>query len=458
MRSNTGFKLRALARLSAYVLLPTMMPLQVLAQNPGSDAGSAFTAAELPELKVIGEIDPQLRKAQAIVNGDVITDTDIEQRLNLVIAANGGKITEEERTRVRLQVMRNLIDEKLQVQEAANNDIKISDGEVQRSFDRVATNFKRTPAEFSQFLKDSGSSEASIKAQIRGEMAWSRLLRRRVEPLVAVGDDEVEAVITKLNESKGKEEFHLAEIFLSATPETESQVSSDAARIVGQIKGGASFVAYARQFSEASSAAVGGDLGWVRAEQLADAVAPVVATLQTTSLAAAISDPIRVPGGIAIMALIDKRQVLSADPLDAVLSLKQMSMPLPPGITEVAARTKVDEFQNATKAMGGCGAVEDVGKRIGAEVATNDAVKLRDLPPALQNIMKTMSIGQATPAFGSAREGLRVLVLCGRDDNAAASTAPNFEQIYAQMNEERVNMRARRYLRDLRRDAIVDYR
>lgn len=458
MRCNPSFNIRTIARLSAGALLTTILPLPLLAQNPASDAGSAFTAADLPEMNVIGEIDPQLRKAQAIVNGDVITDTDIEQRLNLVIAANGGKITEEERSRVRLQVMRNLIDEKLQVQEAANNDIKIGDAEVQRSFDRVATNFKRSPAEFAQFLKDSGSSEASIKAQIRGEMAWSRLLRRRVEPLVAVGDDEVEAVITKLNESKGKEEFHLAEIFLSATPETENQVLIDAARIVGQIKGGASFVAYARQFSEASSAALGGDLGWMRAEQLADALAPVVTTLQTTSLATAISDPIKVPGGVAIVALIDKRQVLSADPLDAVLSLKQMSMPLPPGITEVAARAKVDEFQNATKAMGGCGAVEDVGKRIGAEVATNDAVKLRDLPPALQNIMKTMSIGQATPAFGSAREGLRVLVLCGRDDNAAAATAPNFEQIYAQMNEERVNMRARRYLRDLRRDAIVDYR
>jgi peptidyl-prolyl cis-trans isomerase SurA len=261
-----------------------------------------------------------------------------------------------------------------------------------------------------------------------------------------------------LNESKGKEEIHVAEIFLSATPETEARVLDDAARIVGQIRGGASFVAYARQFSEASSAGLGGDLGWVRAEQLADAVAPVVATLQTTSLAAAISDPIRVPGGVAIMALIDRRQVLSADPLEAVLSLKQMSMPLPPGITEPAARAKVDEFQNATKAMGGCGAVEAIGKQIGAEVATNDAVKLRDLPPALQNIMKTMSIGEATPAFGSARDGLRVLVLCGRDDSGAAGTAPNFEQIYAQMNEERVNMRARRYLRDLRRDAIVDYR
>jgi peptidyl-prolyl cis-trans isomerase SurA len=83
---------------------------------------------------------------------------------------------------------------------------------------------------------------------------------------------------------------------------------------------------------------------------------------------------------------------------------------------------------------------------------------MKDLPPALQNILKQLSIGQATPAFGSAAEGLRVLVLCGRDDSATQVKAPSFDEIYSQMNEERVNMRARRYLRDLRRDAIVDYR
>jgi peptidyl-prolyl cis-trans isomerase SurA len=458
MRCNRSFMARlGVAALFTTILSGPFLAAPLAAQNPASDAGSAFTAAELPETRLMGSFDPQLRKAQAIVNGEVITDTDIEQRLNLVIAANGGQITEEERARVRLQVMRNLIDEKLEIQEAANNDIKISDAEVQRSFDRVAANFKRTPQQFSEFLKASGSSEASIKSQIRGEMAWSRLLRRRVEPLVAVGDEEVEAVIAKLNESKGKEEFHVAEIFLSATPETEAQVMGDAARIVGQIRGGASFVAYARQFSEASTAGLGGDLGWVRAEQLADALVPVVTSLQTSNIATAVSDPVRVPGGVTILALIDKRQVLSADPLDAILSLKQMSMPLPPGVTEATARIKVEEFQSATKDMGGCGAVDAVGQRIGATVATNDAVRMRDLPPALQEVMKNLSIGQATPAFGSAKDGLRVLVLCGRDDPAQAG-GPNFEQIYAQMSEERVNMRARRYLRDLRRDAIVDYR
>lgn len=416
------------------------------------------TSFNLPDASALADFNPNLRKATAIVNGDVITDTDVEQRLNLVVAANGGKIDASEKQRLRLQVLRNLIDEKLQIQEASTADIKITDADVDSAYNRVAANFKQSPTAFADFLRKSGSSPLSIRAQIKGELAWSRLLRRKVEPQVNVGDDEVKAVIDKLNASKGKNEYHVGEIFLSATPETETQVMTDAGRIVGQVRGGASFVAYARQFSEASTAGLGGDLGWVRAEQLNDAVAPVVVKLIPGDPTTGVSDPVRVPGGVAVMALIEKRQVLAANPDDAVLSLKQLSLPLPSGVTQTAGEKIVADFRAKTQAMGGCGRAEAIAKEIGAEVAINDAIAIKDLPAPLQNLMKKLSIGEATPPFGSAADGLRVLVLCGRDDKPALAAEPNFDAVYAQMNEERVNMRARRYLRDLRRDAIVDYR
>lgn len=417
-------------------------------------AGRSFNANDLPEIALLGDVDPALRKAQAIVNGDVITDTDIDQRLALVVAANGGRIDDAERQRLRLQIIRNLIDEKLELQEAAQNDIRINEAEVQRSFERIAQNFRRSPKQFEEYLHQNGSSPNSLKGQIRAELAWNRVLRRKVEPFVNVGDDEVQQVIDKLNAAKGRDEFHVGEIFLSATPETMNDVMTDAARIVGQIRGGASFVAYARQFSEASTAGLGGDLGWVRAEQLNDKVAPVVAGLAPGQ----ISDPIEVPGGVAIMSVLEKRQVLAADPLMAVLSLKQLTVPLKPTTTEAEARAKVQEIGTLTASMGGCGGAEAVARKLGGDVASNDAIRMKDLPAPLQTIMSRLSIGEATPAFGSAEEGLRVLVLCGRDDSQVQAKAPNFEEIYSQMNEERVNMRARRYLRDLRRDAIVDYR
>ena len=91
-----------------------------------------------------------------------------------------------------------------------------------------------------------------------------------------------------------------------------------------------------------------------------------------------------------------------------------------------------------------------------AKWSQSDQVKMRDLPPALQEMMLPMQVGQATRPFGSIEEGVRVLVLCGRDE--VDPRPPSFDQVYAQLNEERVNLRSRRYLRDLRRDAVIDFR
>jgi peptidyl-prolyl cis-trans isomerase SurA len=441
-------------------------PLALAATLAGGPAGaqqvaSAQTASQrqasalqLPDLTVYGTVDPNVRKATAIVNGDIITDTDVDHRLALVLIANGGRISAEERDVLRLQVLRNLIDEKLQIQEAAQNEVTVPDGEVEQAYGRVAANFRQSREAFEQFLLTNGSSPSSIKQQIRGELAWSRLLRRRVEPFINVGDDEVQAVIRKLEESKGKDEFRVGEIFLSASPETLDAVMRDARRIVEQVRAGASFVAYARQFSEASTAALGGDLGWVRAEQLSPALQGIVSSLPRGS----VSDPVPVPGGVTVIAVVDKRQVLSADPANAVLSLKQMTLPVPADMTEAQARKMAADMQAQTRNMGGCGRADEVAKNIGAEIVSNDQLRMGDLPPQLQQILGQMTVGAATPPFGSAQDGLRVLVLCGRDDPPASAGLPSFDQVYGQMNDARVNSAARRYLRDLRRDAVIDYR
>jgi peptidyl-prolyl cis-trans isomerase SurA len=404
-------------------------------------------------VQFFGNQDPSVRKATAIVNGDVITATDVDHRLALIVLANGGRVPADELDRLRAQVLRNIVDETLQIQAAAAEDIKVEPAEIDRYFARYAQNFNRTPQDFAAYLRANGSSERSIKRQIHGEMAWARLLNRQVEPFVNVADEEVRSVLERLNAAKGSQEYRIGEIFLSATPETADSVRANAQRIVDQVRGGASFLAYARQFSEASTAAVGGDLGWVRAEQLPDALAEAARSLRVGQ----VSDPIAIPGGFSIVAVQDTRQVLTADPRDAVLSLKQLSVSFPKGATRQAVEPKVVELARTAQSMGGCGRAEEAAARIGAEVVSSDQTRVRDLPPALQEMLLKLDIGQATTPFGTVEDGVRVLVLCGRDDPQAAD-GPSFEQVYARLEEERVNRRAQRYLRDLRRDAVVDYR
>ncbi len=446
----------AVIALSAQGPAQSQQPQPGGGQQAGAQTASQRQAAalQLPDVTVFGTFDPNVRKATAIVNGDIITDTDVDHRLALVLIANSGRVSAEEREVLRLQVLRNLIDEKLQIQAAAENEVTVPEGEVEQAYARVAANFRQSKEAFEAFLRENGSSPASIKQQIRAEMTWSRLLRRKVEPFINVGDDEVQAVIRNLEQAKGKDEFRVGEIFLSATPETQAQVLADARRIVDQVRAGASFVAYARQFSEASSAALGGDLGWIRAEQLSPALQGIVTALPRGS----VSDPVPVAGGVAIVALVDKRQVLAADPSAAILSLKQLTLALPPSISEAEARKLAASMQEKTRNMGGCGKADEVARAIGAEVVANDQLRMGDLPPQLQQILGQMPVGAATPPFGSAQDGLRVLVLCGRDDPPASAGVPSFDQVYGQLNDARVNSAARRYLRDLRRDAVIDYR
>jgi peptidyl-prolyl cis-trans isomerase SurA len=395
---------------------------------------------------------PSVVKATAIVNGDVITQTDVDQRLALLAIANGNQIPTDEAERLRQQVLRNIIDETLQIQAAKAEKIEIKNSDIDRTVARVAANVKQTPDQLGAYLDAGGSSIKSLRRQIEGEIAWQRLQHAKIESGITVGDDEVKAVLDRMTAAKGTEEYRVGEIFLAATPDTQPQAMDNANKILAQLKTGASFAGYARQFSEASTAAVGGDLGWVRPEQLP---APLAATLTQLS-PGSVSNPIAVPGGVSIIAVQDTRKILTADPRDAILSLKQVSISFPKGITKQAAEPIVSRFAEAAKTVGGCGGAEKIATEFHGEIVTSDQVKMRDLPPALQQMMLPMQVGQSTQPFGSLDEGVRVLVMCGRDEVKA--NEPTYDDVYNQLNEERVNMRSRRYLRDLRRDAVIEFR
>ncbi|WP_443025630.1 peptidylprolyl isomerase [Sphingomonas sp. PB2P12] len=441
-------------------------PSQPAPSQPAADqAGSGQTVQDqsVPDntgldiptnLQIFGKVDPNVRKPTAVVNDTVITGTDVDQRVALVAMANEAKLSAEDRERLKLQVLRQLIDETLEIQEAKTADITITPAELTQSFDGVAKRFNRTPAAMRTFLRESGSSERSLRRQIEGELAWQRYLRRRVEPFVNVGDEEVKSIIDRLQAAKGTDEFNLKEIYLAATPANGQQVYANAKQILQEIQKGAQpFEYFARQFSEASTRAVGGDLGWIRAATLPGPLSEAATSMQVGQVAG----PIEVPGGYSILYLTDKRQVLTADPRDAKLSLKQLTLRFPPNTNQAQATARAQVFAKATQDLRGCGTVEKVAAGIGADVVDNDTVRIRDLPPQLQEIMLKLQVGQSTPPFGSAEQGVRALVLCGRDE-AAGGSVPNSEQIQGQLEQQRVNLRAQQKLRDLRRDAVVDYR
>lgn len=440
-------------RFPAAIVLAITVSVSALSAQTVKDDAAPDVALDIPAGKqLFGKNDPNLRRATAVVNGEIVTGTDIDQRLALIIDANKGQLPESEVQRFRGQIVANLIDETLQIQEAEANKINVTDAEVEQYFGRISKqNFNRSPKEVESYLKGIGSSVTTLKRQIKGELSWSRLQRRNIEPFVNVSEDEVKAIIERISATKGSTEYHLAEIYLSSTPENQAQVVANAKKILDQLRQGGSFASYARQFSEASSASVGGDLGWMNLGQLPQSLATTASGLGQNEIAAVPS-----PGGISLLLLVDKRQVATADPRDSLLSLKQIALNFPAGTSKATAEPLVKRFAQETQKINGCGAADETAKRLGAEVVNRDNLKIRDLPAPLQQVMLELQIGQSTPPYGALEEGVRVFVMCGRDAPQTAQTE-SFDQIRSRIEEDRVNKRARIYMRDLRRDAIIDY-
>ena len=85
--------------------------------------------------------------------------------------ANGGQIPAEELDRVRQQVLRNLIDETLQIQAAKVAEIQVTEADIDKTVNRVASNVNQTPEQMAEYLKANGSSMRSIRRQILGEIS-----------------------------------------------------------------------------------------------------------------------------------------------------------------------------------------------------------------------------------------------------------------------------------------------
>ncbi len=402
---------------------------------------------------IVQPSDPNERRATARVNGSIITGTDVDHRIALILAAQGVELPEEEVARLRLQVLRNLIDETLRVQEAANLDMEVTQQDVDQSYERYAASQERSVAQMDEFLYSIGSSPRTIKRQIQGELAWDRLIRRNIQPFVNVSEGEVTELWERLQASRGTTEYRIGEIYLSANATNRGQVLANANQIVEQLRQGGSFAAYARQFSEATSAITGGDLGWLRLAQLQQPTLEAAAAQMTPGQ---LIGPLEIPGGYSILLMIDQRQIGMPDPRDAVMSLKQISYEFAPDVSSEDAEAQAQAFIDAVGQMNGCGDADARAAAVGATTVNNDEIRVRALPEALQASLLQLNVGQTTPPFGDLQEGIRVLMLCGRDDPQDTS-GPTVDQIMAQIEDERVQRRAQRYMRDLRRDAVIEY-
>ena len=393
----------------------------------------------------------QVQAIAAIVNDQVISAFDVEQRVKLVIVSTRLRDTPENRKRVRGQVLRNLIDETLQLQEAQRAGIKVQGSEIQRAFATLEQQNKMPKGGLLRFLDQAGIARETLERQITAEIAWSRLIGRRIAPTITIGDEEIDEMLARVKSNADVELSRIAEIFLPVdSPNEEPEIEATAQRLVQQLRGGADFGAIARQFSRGASASDGGDVGWMQPGQLAPRLDEALAQMEPGQ----VSDPIRSTGGFYIVRLLDRRRPGAVDAMQVSLTLKQLLLPGP------SAEADKDEAKRRASDLAGqiagCDGMEAAARGIeGAQVVDLGQVRLGEMPERIRAAVADLQAGQVSTPL-EAGPNLMLLAVCERD--APEVETPSRETVGEQLRRQRAALLAHRYLRDLRRAAVVELR
>ena len=389
----------------------------------------------------------ELLRAAAVVNDEVISMLDLDMRIRLAILATGQRESQELRQRIASQVMRGLIDERLQAQEATRLDIEITDEQVDGAIDQLAERNNMNRDAFLTAIEGQGVLKEALLSQIRGQLVWRTLIARRLRPSVQVSEEEVQEVVNRITANRGSAQWLVAEIFLAVDSVLqEDEVRANAERLMDQLRSGAKFTDLARQFSQSATAAAGGDIGWVQEGQLAPEIDAALAAMQDKSVAG----PIRTLSGFHILLLREHRTAAIGD---VSLHLKQVLFPLAADATDAQRQEIGAQAAEVRERIAGCEGMEQVAADTGAPGADDlGSVKLADLPPDIQGIVRSLPIGQPSEPT-SVPAGISVLVVCERTDAGIDLAA-----IREQLTNEQLDLQARRYMRDLRRVANVDIR
>ncbi len=375
----------------------------------------------------------------AIVNDNVISTFDVRQRAALLLVSAGIESTSEMQQRARAQALRDLVDERLQIQEAAKFEIDITGEQVDRRLTDIARQNETNLEGLAAQLARDGVSISTLRAQIVADMAWQRLMGGMYNSRVRVSEIEIRDTQERIAANATRPQYQISEIFLPASTEQEfADMQSGARRLLQEMQRGAPFPMVARQFSQSPSAAAGGDIGWIASTELAPELQPVAAQLQQGQ----VSLPVRTPTGIYIIAMRDRRAGAAAG-ATSIVSLRQVTAP--------AAR--LNAVERLQRRLRGCDNLEaDAASINGGLVIDLGQTTESDLSPVIRERIANVAVGAGSPVQVDGEQA-STIVVCARETGGGG--VPPREEIEGRLREQELTMLSERYLRNLRREATI---
>ena len=407
-----------------------------------------FTALDMSAPRAQDSLD-----IVAVVNDAAITKVDLLVRLQLVIRSSGLQDTPETRARLAPQVLRALIDERLKRQAVQSAGITASREEVVRALTRFASANGMTIDQFNAAVEQDPLVAEAFTDEAIANIGWQKLIGSKLGPTVNVTEQDVDEEMRRIQESRGKPEYRVAEIFLGVDqPQQDAASKESADRLMEQLRAGADFAKLARDFSQSTTAANGGLVGWVRPDQVDDELASALAGMKPGQ----VSGPIRAAGGYYLVQLQQIRAGGTASPDEAAVTVKQVFITAPATQSKAERDAAMQKILAMRARLKSCADMDSVGGAfMPAGSVDLGTATVSDLPAPLQDLGRSLPVGQVSQPI-QVDTGVGVFMICDR--KMPTDTMPTRDEVARNLLNARLDQLARGYLRDLRRAAVIDIR
>ena len=382
----------------------------------------------------------------AKINNQIITNIDLEYRLNLAIEISNIPNEIKFRKQIRQQILNLLIDENLKIQEAEKYGILISSAEVYSEISRLEQRLKLPKDSLIENFRKKNIPEIVIYNQIRGQLLWNKIISYRIANNISISNKQTEEALQNFIKSSGEVEYNISEIFISPNSNNLENSSEDKIYSIYNKVNSSNFTILAQQFSDGAL----NINNWYRESALNPEIIKTIRNLQIGD----ISKPIKTNSGLHIYLLNDKRKTKKIIENETLYNLSQIFFK-----TTDANKNKIQDIENKISNLRenikSCSQLEEaIKKEVNSSGGSLGILSSESLDKRFLEVLEdNLQVGQLSKTIITT-EGIHSIMLCEKAKTINLDEIrKNIEQ---KLRIEKINNAANLLLNSIRQRALIE--
>lgn len=395
----------------------------------------------------------------AIVNDDVISSLDVAERARLIAATSPKPLSEAQQRRLLPTLLKQLIDERLQIQEAQKRNITVSEAELADAVAGLEAQNNKPAGSMQKHFESKGLPWKSFLQQLRSQLLWNKLLAQAVRPKVRISDAELERTASAPSFQEGEAEVNITPLVLPVpSPEEEAKVMAKAEKMAKALRDGASMETVMKAGDESTPKQA--PRFWVSVAGLE----PELAAALANASPGAVVGPVRTTRGVHVLQLNDRRKSGNGAAQIQIVA-KDVLLTMDPDDTAKKAAVTMDIAREVQQNPGTCldNTVAGLSDPSQAGIRVNFIrAPLDSLPDYARDSISRLKVGEVGEPFAMPN-GIRFYMLCERVDIPGTKpTKPvktvDRDAVQEKLFREKMELEAAKFMRDLQRNAFIELR